>query len=74
MLAIMLDIRRFPRSMSRKEWREIDRWRRVTQRRINEETARQLYNLGAYGTTHPEIYRDVMERIVNPPMLMGPYQ
>lgn len=68
-----------PRSTTRGQWREMNQWRRKTAKilRANEaENLALLTNLVAYGTTHPEITRDIrremMDRAVNPPLLLGP--
>ncbi len=49
MLQLSFDPRKLPRSMSREEWRKIDRWRRTAQKQVGAEVSRQMEDLGTYG-------------------------
>jgi hypothetical protein len=77
-MMLLFDQRKLPRTMNRKEWRGIDRWRRVTQHKLREAMERQVQalsairdDLGAYGTA---THLHAMERLINPPVLIGPGQ
>ena len=41
---------KFPRTISRAEWREIWRWKRVVEKRLAEEMQKQSAALGAFGS------------------------
>jgi len=66
MLQLYFNPQKFPRTITREEWREIWRWKRITEKKLREEMSRQLANLATYGITHPEY----LERFVNPPLLV----
>jgi hypothetical protein len=75
---LLFDQKRLPRSMKREEWREVDRWRRITQRKLREATERDAdairrarEELGAFGSATLLL---AAERLVNPPVLIWPYQ
>lgn len=77
-MILMFNPKVLPRTMTRKEWRDIDRWRRLTQKDLRaaaqreEETLRHMCeDLGAFGTARL-VQR--IDRMVNPPVLIGPYQ
>ena len=62
---------RFPRTIGRKEWKEIWRWKRVTQKRLIEEVAKEQLMLSVYGSTMPDYARcDLIERMIFPPLLV----
>lgn len=64
---------RLSRSITRKEWNEIWRWKRVTERQLARSISEQMQLLGAYGTTMPEYMRkDMIDTIVNPPVCIYP--
>jgi len=61
----------FPRTITRKEWRKIDRWRRVTQKQLAAAAADQMRNFAAFGSTMPQRMRDdFLNEMVNPPLLV----
>jgi hypothetical protein len=60
----------FPRTITRKEWKKIWRWKRITQKRLAEEFEQQRLNLIMFGTTHPDIKADMLDRMINPPLLI----
>jgi hypothetical protein len=75
---LIFNLRKLPRTMTKREWREIDRWRRVAERKLREAIQRQTEalaamrdDLGAYGTA---THLHAIERLINPPALIGPYQ
>lgn len=61
----------FPRTIGRKEWKEIWRWRRIVQKKLIEELQRQTDNLIMYGDTLPRYMReDMYDKLINPPLLI----
>jgi hypothetical protein len=72
MTLLFFNAKSLPRTISKNEWRKIDRWRRQTQKILAAETRRQIENLGTFGATHPEYARDMMDKIINPPLLVDP--
>lgn len=64
---------RLSRSINRKGWKEIWRWKRVTEKQLAKSIEEQIWLLVAYGTTMPEYMRkDMIDVIVNPPICMYP--
>lgn len=64
---------RLSRSITRKEWKEIWRWKRVTERQLAKSISEQIQLLATYGTTMPEYMRkDMIDAIVNPPVCIYP--
>lgn len=43
-----------PRTMTKAEWRKVDRWRRIVSRRLRQEVERAAFNLIMWGTSHPD--------------------
>lgn len=65
---------RLSRSITRKEWNEIWRWKRVTEKQLKKSIEEQIGLLVAYGTTMPEYVRkDMIDVVVNPPLLIYPF-
>ena len=73
-MVLLFDINKVPRSTTRAEWREMDRWRRSTEARLRAERYKQLEMLTIYGTTNPELAAELADRVINPPVLLGPHQ
>ncbi len=46
-----------PRTMTKKQWKELYSWLRSTSKIIEAEVELRYTNLLIYGTTHPEIYK-----------------
>lgn len=77
-MVLVFDITKIPRSTTREEWIELHRWRRLAQKRIEEAIRAKLEMLlstrddfSAFGTA---IRRDIMDNLINPPLLLGSYQ
>ena len=77
-MILVFDQREVPRSTTRREWREIDRWRRNAERSCREHGDRQLAAFTALGSSecpqNPQIVRmkhDLIEELVRPPLLMA---
>lgn len=65
----------FPRTIGRKAWREIYRWKRVTEKRLEAEVSKQMQDFATFGSTMPEhMRRDFMDRLINPPLLVHDQQ
>jgi len=63
-----------PRTITRKEWKEIWRWKRITQSELAKAMQREIDYLVVYGNTLlPEQKQRMIDNIVNPPLLLGPY-
>lgn len=72
---LVFDPTKLPRTWTREQWREVWRWKRVTEKRLVEHTERQITEIICFGSTMPsEMRRDLIDRISNPPLLIGPYQ
>lgn len=70
-LALYFNLSKFPRSLGRDEWKEIWRWKRVTEKKLEAELEQQRFNLIAFGTTMPSyIKRDIIDQMINPPLLI----
>lgn len=74
MLVLAFNQRQFPRTIGKSEWREIDRWRRVTSRNLAVTSGMQLSNLAILRSFRPELYALAIERIINPPIVVHPKQ
>lgn len=71
---LLFDSAKLPRTMKRSEWKAIDSWRRSMVKTLSRDLARQVENVLIYGTNHPEWAAEARERIINPPILIGPHQ
>lgn len=71
MIALHFVPTKFSRSTTRAQWREIDRWRRVMQKKLGEETQRQINDFVVFGSTMlPRAREDLLYRMTNPPLLV----
>lgn len=71
MIALHFVPTKFSRATTRAEWREIDRWRRVTQKKLTEENQRQINDFIAFGSTMlPQARADFLDRMTYPPLLV----
>lgn len=62
-----------PRSMTRREWKEADRWRRTVQRKLSEEMNERLDILAEFGAELPRrIRQELTEGLINPPAIIHP--
>lgn len=51
----MINLTKLSRTITRKEWKKVWRWKRVTEKVLKRELQKRMDNLSVYGTTHPEI-------------------
>jgi hypothetical protein len=63
---------KIPRTVTRKEWYEIHRWRRVTQKQLNATLLFEQEKLRD-PSTPSWVKRDLMNSMIYPPLLLGPY-
>jgi hypothetical protein len=63
---------KLPRTWTKAQWKEADRWRRITQKKLAEARQQLMENLAVYGTTHPRIRENILNELTNPPLLLGP--
>lgn len=62
-----------PRTITQQQWKEIWRWKRVTEQRLKKSIEEQIALLSIYGTTMPKHVRnDMINVIVNPPLMIYP--
>jgi hypothetical protein len=71
-MRLLFNPAKLPRTMTRKEWKEIDRWRRVVTRKLRESLEQRLSEVFIRGGE--KFLIDVLDEAVNPPLLLGPYQ
>lgn len=45
-----------PRNTNREEWKKIWRWKRLTEKAMNDDLEERIFNTMMYGNSHPEIY------------------
>ncbi len=64
---------KIPRSTTKEQWQRIFRWKRETDKILKEEVDKQINNFIVYGSTIPQYIKDDMvDRIVNPPIMVYP--
>jgi hypothetical protein len=73
MLKLYFDPTRLPRTMTKQEWKEADRWCRVTRKQLEQAAQEQINNLITFGSTMPNyIKRDIMDKMIYPSVVLGP--
>ena len=65
-MRLIFDYSRIPRSTTRAEWREIDRWRRTTEKTWRDDEERLRSYVGTFGSAA------LSEQLVNPPVCIYP--
>lgn len=71
-MELVFDYRRIPRSTTRAEWIEIWRWKRVTQHQLKRSLAEQIALLVTHQNMPSTIRADMIDCIVNPPLVIYP--
>lgn len=68
-----LDLNKIPRSVCRIEWKKIWRDKRVIEKKliVDEETMMTMLRLD---NLDRKIRLDIMEKLIYPPLVLGPYQ
>lgn len=72
-MILIFEGHRLPRSMTREQWRKVDRWRRLTNQQLRAQVERRtnfLRDLGAYGSA--ELQMKIANEICNPPIMVFP--
>lgn len=73
MFRLVFDHSRIPRTTTRKEWREIDRWRRITERQVKKAVAEEHELLRRnLDMLPPETRARMIDRMINPPLMVYP--
>lgn len=55
------------------EWKETYRWVRRTKKILNEEMNKRQVDFATYGSTMlPEMKKDILDQMINPPLLLEP--
>lgn len=72
MIQLIFNKTAIPRTTTRKEWREIYRWKRSIEREMDNyfEAAHEAISL--YGKDHPTLMRNYLDRATNPPVIIYP--
>lgn len=73
MIRLIFQPERIPRTTTRAQWREIDRWRRVTEKRLRgwrEEQSREIGQIALAG--HRDLAARMAERLINPAVMIYP--
>lgn len=71
MLTLYFDPTKFPRTIDKIEWKEIWRWKRMTQKKLIEEMEKHRLNLSVYGSTMPDYIKvDLIDKMLYPPLLI----
>jgi hypothetical protein len=70
-MKLYFDPQKLPRTIDRREWRELHRWQRLTKKELikHEEELVQKLKDPAYGHARNHI----IDELVYPPLLFGPY-
>lgn len=74
MVALYFIMEKVPRTVGRKEWYEIYRKVRVQRKECRTQESRLQELLREKGKEmHPRIRRDIMDSLIYPPLILGPY-
>lgn len=72
---LVFDITKVPRNLSRQRWKDLWRWVRVVRGNLLKARMLQTERLRNHGhQMSDEQKRELIDRIVNPPIMLGPYQ
>lgn len=63
---------KLPRTMTRKQWRKIDRWRRVTEKSLDAQRRESARQAQMIATSRPDIASRMFDRLMNPALLVHP--
>lgn len=72
MIKLIFNSTAIPRTTTREQWREIYRWKRTTEKKLEASAKERIKNMVTFGTSHPEILSDYIDRLVNPPVMPYP--
>lgn len=68
-MKLYFNLQGFPRTIGREEWRSIWQWKRLETQRLRFEEAEIIRALKRTDI-HPNIRTDLIDRIINPPLLI----
>lgn len=71
-MKLLFNISKVPRSLSKVEWKKLWRWKRETVKRLAKHEEAKIEMLQS--DLPPHLKSDLMDHIINPPILLGPYQ
>lgn len=71
-MRVYLPFEKVDRSITRKRWKEIYRWKRIWIKRCREMEDDQIEFLRRNKQMPQRIRDDIMDHIINPPLLLGP--
>lgn len=72
-MKLVFDITKIPRTTSREAWLKMDRWRRLCEKELSKHEAEMVQALSdvmIYGQARI----DIIDHLINPPILLGPHQ
>ena len=67
-MVIVFHSQAVPRNTSREDWKVLWRWKRKKEKELSVHVQQRIDNLAVYGTTHPELFEDV----INPSVCVHP--
>jgi hypothetical protein len=71
MIKLLFVPEQFPRTIGRDEWKEIWRWKRVTERELTKAAEQQRNDFITYGSTWPTAVRErIINEMINPPVVI----
>lgn len=71
MIQLIFNLRGFPRTIPKAKWKEIWRWKRVTQKKLAAQMQEEMAYFNTHGSSMPDSER--LRRInlaINPPVLI----
>lgn len=72
---LLFDLRKVPRTLSKIEWKKAWRDKRLLENSLRKHNADEMKMLQTQGHKLSDKQRkDLIDRIVNPPIVLGPYQ
>lgn len=72
-MILYFDITKIPRSTTRQEWREMWRWKREVEKKLKEELGRKISILQTVTDLPSRVRENLMNEMIYPPLLLGPY-
>ena len=72
-MKLLFIVQKFPRSMTKEEWREVWRWKRLTEKKLaknEEEMVKVWRDVAVYGIGWAKVREGIVEHLTNPPFLI----
>lgn len=74
-MKLYFNILTIPRTITREEWKRLWQWKRITEKDLQLQEEKKVNMLRRYGDVMPlETKSRMIDEMVNPPLLLGPYQ